>query len=182
MSTESIFRYGKTPRSGALEANFALVKATVDCGQVAFGSNLKQEGKNLRGTCPLPEHQGNSRSFYVYPNEGGFYDSWYCHRCATGGDVIDLYGKMAGLEHNAVWAMQGLAEENGIRLWRDEDVMSDSEITIARAKRKAEKNLERYYTEKYFEEHVVPGIMEIEDDGQRAVELEKALKIAGLDR
>lgn len=175
-------RGGKSAYAVAMEANFAAVKGTISCEQVAqLEVNLYPSGKDLRGPCPLPEHQGKSPSFYCYPNNG-FFDKWHCHRCSVGGDVIDLYGKMFGLEHNPVWSMEGLADAFGVKLWQSDDFTNDFEKKIARAERQAERRIERVFTERLFERFVMPVIVSIEDEEERAVELQKALRAAGLER
>lgn len=171
----------KTVDDAALEANFASVKGTVGCDEVAeIEVELRSEGKHLRGACPLPDHRGSSRSFYCYMADNGRYERWFCHRCNEGGDVVDLYGKMNHLSHNAVWAMQALAERFNLSLWQPRDLMSDEQLAVRRARLKAEKRIERVLTELAFERMIMPIIRGIEDDEERARQLEDSLKAAGL--
>jgi DNA primase len=171
----------KTVENVATDASFAAVKGSVQCDQVAEEETvLRSEGGHLRGTCPLPEHQGDSRSFYCYDNGSGFYEKWWCHRCNKGGDVIDLYAAMHGLEHNLVFALQAMAERFGIKLWRDTDFMSENQMKIRKAKRQAERRLSDAITSLAFSRMVIPLLKQIEDKGERARELERCLKAAGL--
>lgn len=49
------------------------------------------------GRCPLPDHEDRTPSFYIYPADhpGG---RWYCYGCSRGGDVLDLYMSIRGLD------------------------------------------------------------------------------------
>jgi DNA primase len=183
MAAVVISRGGKSPIAAVMEANFSAVKSVVHCDEVAANEvYLRQEGRNMRGKCPLPGHDGDSPSFYVYDNGQGVYDSWYCHRCCEGGDVFDLWGKLYGLGHTPQGAMLQIADRYKIKLWSENELMSDTEKQNLRLERRAAERVERVFTERYFEKNVMPYILQIEDPEERRVELEKALKIAGLDR
>ena len=167
----------------ALEANFASVKGTVGCDQVAeLESELRRSGGLLKGRCPLPDHEDSTPSFYCYPNGHGFYDSWWCFGCNRGGDVVDLYAAMEGPFGNMVMAMHALAERFGLKLWRGEDFMSDFQLATRRARRKVEGALDRALREWYFQIHAMPQINAVKDEDERKLLLEKALKEAGLAR
>src|SRR5215203_2306585 len=81
-------------------------------------TELKPAGNSLRGRCPI--HDGdNENAFAVYPSDG----RWYCFRCATGGDVLDLCELV---EHHAdTWtALVSLCMRFGVdvskpQAWRD---------------------------------------------------------------
>ncbi len=170
-----------------LEANFACVKGTVGCDQVAEQEvELKPEGgrsagAKLRGRCPLPGHNGDSRSFYCYSSgQNGFWDSWYCHRCGVGGDVVDLWDAQEGPFENAVHALQDLAERFGLKLWREEDFYTTVDLAAKRAEGRARRALEDAITARYFERWVMPEIAAIEDQAERMAALDEALKTAGL--
>jgi hypothetical protein len=173
----------RTLDHAALKANFACLKGTIGCDEVAqLEVALRQEGGKLRGSCPLPDHGGTSPSFYCYPNERGFYDRWWCHRCSIGGDVVDLYAAMEGPFRNAVDALRALADRFGLKLWRPEDLMSDEQLAAMRARKKVEAVRDRALTEWYFEREVIPLARAIEDEAERRAFLENALKEAGLVR
>jgi hypothetical protein len=165
-----------------LEANFACVKGAVGCDQVAKReTDLRSEGGKLRGLCPLPDHNGDSRSFYCYSSgQNGFWDSWYCHRCGRGGDVVDLWEAQEGPFGNAVWAMQALADAFGLKLWREEDFHTSVELARIRAERRAKRALEDAITAGYFQRWVMPEVNLIEDGAERKAFLDEALKTAGL--
>lgn len=175
----------RTVDEAALEASFASVKGTIGCQEVAeLETYLREEADKLRGPCPLPDHSGDSPSFYCYPDDAsrGLYTGWHCFRCDRGGDVIDLYAAMFGLEHNLVWAMQGLAERFGLKLWRDTDLMSESQMMARKARLSAERAFNQAIAEHVFERNVMPLIKSVEDDGERAELLSRCLRLAGLGR
>jgi DNA primase len=168
--------------SGFNTANFEAVKAVVGCDTLAREEvTLKHSGSELRGECPLPEHQGNSPSFYCYPGETGLYTSWYCHRCTKGGDVIDLYSAMYGPYGNAVFAMEELAAHFNIKLWREEDLLEPWQVEVRRQERRAKAAFARGVQEYIFERDVMPHIRAVEDPAERAAVLKVALREAGLE-
>lgn len=174
---------GPTVDKVALDANFAAVKGTLQCSEVAeleaYVDLHKQGDGSLRGFCPL--HSGDSRSFYCYQAENGRYERWYCHRCATGGDVIDLYGAMRGIT-NSLWAMQELARAFNLKLWGGEDFQTEEQKRIAERRKQAERRIWRAYEELAFEKHIMPIIMVIGDEEERARTLRDCLRAAGLER
>ena len=72
--------------------------------------NLRQVGGRWMGPCPF--HQETKPSFSVNGEEG-FY---YCFGCQAGGDVIDFYCRVNGLEFKE--GLEQLAAEAGITLER----------------------------------------------------------------
>ena len=55
---------------------------------VSYGIELQSSGRALIGRCPFHE-DGGRPNLYVYPAT----QSWYCFRCAVGGDVIDFVAR-----------------------------------------------------------------------------------------
>ncbi len=51
----------------------------------AYGTPLRPNGRALVGRCPFHD-DGGRPNLHVYPDTR----SWYCFRCAVGGDVIDF--------------------------------------------------------------------------------------------
>lgn len=169
----------------ALEANFASVKGTVGCDQVAeLETGLRLVGNKLLGRCPTRDHEDRTPSFYCYPSETyqGFYDSWWCFGCKKGGDVVDLYDAQEGSFANAVVALRALADRFGLKLWRAEDLMSDNQLAAMRARQRVEAARDHALREWYFEREVVPLARAIEDEAERKAFLDNAFKKAGLTR
>jgi hypothetical protein len=167
----------------ALQASFATVKGTVGCDQVAeLETDLRAVGGKLLGRCPLPEHEDHEPSFYSYLSETyrGFYDSWWCFGCERGGDVVDLYDAQEGPFANAVVALRALADRFDLKLWRDEDLMSDNELAAMRARSKVEAARDRALIQWYYRREVLPLAKAIEDEAERRAFLEDAHKRAGL--
>lgn len=50
------------------------------------GKRLMGHGKERFTSCPLPDHDDPSPSFYFNPDKG----LWFCHGCGRGGDVVHL--------------------------------------------------------------------------------------------
>jgi DNA primase len=171
------------PHKMALEASFSSVKGTVGCDQVAeLETDLRPSGGLLKGRCPLPDHEDRTPSFYCYPDNHGFYDSWWCYGCNRGGDVVDLYAAMEGPFGSLVMALHALAERFGLKLWRDEDFMSDFQLAAMRAKRRVEAARDRALSQWYFEREVMPVANAIADEAERETFLNRAFKEAGLIR
>jgi hypothetical protein len=176
-------RHTRSVSEAALEANFASVKGTVGCDQVAeLETDLRQSGRLLRGRCPLPDHEDRTPSFFCYPNHSRFYDGWWCYGCNRGGDVVDLYAAMEGPFGSMVMALHALAERFGLKLWRDEDFMSDFQLAAVRAERKIEAALDRALSQWYLEREVMPVADAIADEAERELFLNRAFKEAGLIR
>src|SRR5829696_4798742 len=47
---------------------------------------LRRVGDRHVAGCPLPDHDEQTPSFTVYPDDGG----WWCYGCNRGGDVVRL--------------------------------------------------------------------------------------------
>jgi DNA primase len=174
----------RTVDDGALEANFACVKGAIGCEQVAeMETYLKPAGGGkLLGRCPCIDHEDGTPSFYCYPNDGGFYDSWWCYGCNRGGDVIDLYEGVMGWRREPVSTLRLLAERFGLKLWRPEDLMSDAQLAARTARRRVEASFARALRAHYFDLWVMPQVRAVEDLGEREALLERSLKEAGLAR
>ena len=62
------------------------------------------------GRCPLPDHDDETPSFYIYP-----LGRWWCYGCGRGGDAIDL--EFFCGEYGELWeAMIALAMEHNVEL------------------------------------------------------------------
>jgi DNA primase len=57
-----------------------------------YGVALRPQGRALVGRCPFHLDRGRP-NLYVYPSS----DSWYCFRCAIGGDVIGFVERFVGV-------------------------------------------------------------------------------------
>lgn len=64
-----------------------------------YGIDLRPSGRALVGRCPLHDDRGRP-NFYVYPASA----SWYCYRCAVGGDVIRFVERREGVGFRAAVA------------------------------------------------------------------------------
>lgn len=53
-------------------------------------TQLKRRGNKYIGKCPLPDHQDDTASLHIYPDQ-----SWYCFGCRRGGDLFH-YVKLRG--------------------------------------------------------------------------------------
>lgn len=57
-----------------------------------YGIELKQSGRTLVGRCPF-HADGGRPNLHIYPAS----QSWYCFRCAIGGDAISFVRRIEGL-------------------------------------------------------------------------------------
>lgn len=64
----------------------------VDLVVARYGIDLRQAGRALVGRCPF-HPDGGRPNLHVYPGNG----SWYCYRCAVGGDVISFVERVERL-------------------------------------------------------------------------------------
>jgi len=71
-------------------------------------TELKVSGNKLRGRCPFPDHQDDTPSFYIYPDE-----RFYCFGCRRHGDVTDFWASSKGIEPGIAAALD-LARECGV--------------------------------------------------------------------
>jgi len=71
-------------------------------------TELKGSGDKLRGRCPFPDHQDDTPSFYLYPDQ-----RFYCFGCRKHGDVTDLLANTQGIEPGIEAALD-LAREYGV--------------------------------------------------------------------
>src|ERR671933_376889 len=55
---------------------------------LGYGVELCSRGRALVGRCPFHD-DGGRPNLHVYPTT----QSWYCFRCALGGDVIDFVAR-----------------------------------------------------------------------------------------
>ncbi|MFW5992725.1 MAG: DNA primase [Desulfohalobiaceae bacterium] len=72
---------------------------------------LRQAGQRWVGVCPF--HQETKPSLSVNPEQGFF----YCFGCQAGGDAIDFYCRINGLEFAE--GLRELAQETGVKLQGD---------------------------------------------------------------
>ena len=64
-----------------------------------YGIDLRRAGRALVGRCPL-HPDGGRPNLHVYPES----QSWYCYRCAIGGDVISFVMRVERLSFRAAVA------------------------------------------------------------------------------
>jgi CHC2 zinc finger len=79
------------PQHGRID--YAVIKEKVDIvDYISRHTELRPMGNKFRGKCPLPDHEDDTPSLWVYPESR----SWYCFGCNRGGDVID-YARLRGV-------------------------------------------------------------------------------------
>ncbi len=71
-----------------------------------YGIQLRPSGRTLVGRCPF-HADGGRPNLYIYPDSGSF----YCYRCALGGDVISFVQQIEGVGFSR--AVQRLADQPG---------------------------------------------------------------------
>ena len=75
----------------ALQIDTQALKRTYPIAEVVarYGIDLRPSGRALIGRCPFHD-DGGRPNLHVYECS----DSWYCYRCAVGGDVISFVEQM----------------------------------------------------------------------------------------
>ena len=71
-----------------------------------YGIQLRPSGRTLVGRCPF-HADGGRPNLHIYPDSGSF----YCYRCALGGDVISFVQRIEGVGFSR--AVQRLADQPG---------------------------------------------------------------------
>lgn len=90
---------------------FAALRERVDLAEFTGRfTELKPSGRTLRGRCPFPDHQDDTPSFHIYPDE-----RFHCYGCRRHGDVTDLWAGTQGIEPGVEAALD-LAREYGVEL------------------------------------------------------------------
>jgi CHC2 zinc finger len=133
-------------------------------------TKLERFGGNawFTGRCPLPEHEDQTPSFYIYPP-----GRYYCYGCGGSGDVVDLEFHCG--DYGELWeAMISLAIEYDVELPKRPQRWHDKEARHARWREEAEKVRANVLRRRLFRLLILPIIDGIEDEEERAVELERA--------
>jgi hypothetical protein len=120
------------------------------------------------GRCPLPDHEDKTPSFYIYP-PGRF----HCYGCGRGGDVVDLEFHCG--DYGELWeAMIALSVEYGVELPRQPQRWHEKDTRHARWREEAEGVRAGVLRRRLFRLLILPLVDSIEDDAERAAELERA--------
>ncbi len=135
-------------------------------------TELRPSGRSLRGKCPA--HGGdNPGAFAVYPEDG----SWYCYRCASGGDVIHLYQAVENAEF--LWALVGLASRYGVELPRRPPSWYRKQERQRSARERMEREDVARARRRLMRWRFLPILQGIEDAEERAVETRIAWAACG---
>ena len=120
------------------------------------------------GRCALPDHEDKTPSFYVYPP-----GRWWCYGCARGGDVVDLEFHCG--DYDELWeAMIALAIDYGVELPRRSQRWHEKEARHTRWREDADRGRAEVLRRRLFRLLILPLVDSIEDDAERAAELERA--------
>jgi DNA primase len=120
------------------------------------------------GRCAIPDHEDKTPSFYIYPP-----DRWWCYGCGRGGDVVDL--EFFCGDYGELWeAMIALAVEYEVELPRRPQRWYEKEARHARWREEAERVRANVLRRRLFRLLILPIIDYIEDEEERAAELERA--------
>jgi hypothetical protein len=68
------------------QPDYKAIKERIDLAEyVSRFTELRQNGPQLKGKCPLPAHQDDTPSFNVYPDK-----HFHCYGCQAHGDIFDF--------------------------------------------------------------------------------------------
>jgi len=120
------------------------------------------------GRCALPDHEGKTASFYIYPP-----GRYWCYGCSRGGDVVDLEFHCG--DYGELWeAMTTLAVEYDVELPQRPRRWYDKEARHTRWREEAEKVRAGVLRRRLFRLLILPIIDSIEDQAEHDAELERA--------
>jgi hypothetical protein len=124
------------------------------------------------GRCPLPDHDDQNASFYIYP-PGQF----HCYGCDRDGDVIDVEFHCGG--YAELWAaMVALKEEFDVELPRLPEKVQRWQQTKHDIRTAAEEARKVVRRERLFKVLVLTGPeFEIEDPEERRAAIKRAWKV-----
>jgi hypothetical protein len=120
------------------------------------------------GRCPLPDHEDNTPSFYIYPP-----GRWWCYGCGRGGDVVDLEFHCG--DYGELWeAMISLSVEYGIELPQRPQRWHTKNARHARWREEADKVRAEVVRRRLFRLLILPTVNRIEKEDERMEELKRA--------
>jgi hypothetical protein len=139
--------------------------------RLAGPCKMRRSGTRWITKCPLPDHDDRTPSFVVYTET----NSWFCHGCLRGGDVVKLAQLAWGYsEKDSHVAAANLLHEFGHEIpkrppaWQRKQ---ERQKKIRDAVEEAQANVLRRRLFKYL---ILPLIDGIEDEEERGRELERA--------
>ncbi len=132
---------------------------------------LRRVGKTLLTNCLLPNHEDRSPSFVVYPET----NSWYCHGCLHGGDVVELARLAWGydqVEAHTTAAM--LLMEFGYTVPERPPAWYRKQKRQRHTREAIEETKKGIVARRLFRHLMLPLINAIEDDDERREELRRS--------
>lgn len=161
-----------------LQKSIELVKERVPIFDVArqytqlkplsAGLNARDAGAWYTARCPMPDHNDETPSFYIYPP-----GRWHCYGCHAHGDVIDLE-HICG-EHIEMWsAIVALATKFDIELPRRPKSWCSYQEQKAAIERSAQGVRKSIRRKRLFELLILPDFQEYSDPNIHSLELTRA--------
>lgn len=144
--------------------------------RLAGPAKLRRAGATFVTNCLVLGHEDRVPSFVVYPQS----NSWYCHGCLEGGDVVELYRLAHGYDQReAHTAAAYLLMEFGHEVpqrppawWRKQERQRHTRDAVEEAKvRRVQRRLYRWL--------FAPKIARLEDKDERAEEARMAWEDCG---
>jgi DNA primase len=127
--------------------------------------------RGRRRHCPLPDHEDRSPSFMLYPDT----NSWFCHGCHRGGDVVELYRLAEGYDQrDAHTAAAMLLMEFGHEVPQRPPAWYRKQERQRPTREAVEETKKNIVCRRLFRHLILPLIDAIEDEEERNRELQRA--------
>jgi len=135
------------------------------------GGTWERVGDKWRTNCVLPDHDDSDPSFYVYKKT----NSWYCHGCHRGGDVVKLAQLAWGYtERESHIAAAELLLEYGHELPQRPPAYFRKQERQCQTRNAVEETKKNIVRRRLFKHLILPLIDTIGDEDERNEELERA--------
>jgi hypothetical protein len=164
-------RYRGVSYTKPIDAANEAVSCVELADRLAGPGRLRKVGDHWTARCVLPDHEDRTPSFVVYPET----DSWFCFGCLRGGDVIELYRLANGYDQSeAPTAAAMLLLEFGHEVPERPPAYFRKLERQQKARDAVDQVRKDILTRRLFKYLILPFVNEIEDEGERNEELERA--------
>lgn len=157
----------------SLKSSIEAIKEAVPIEQVAAKyTELKQVGSfEYLGSCPLPDHEDRTPSFWVYTSAEDRH--FHCYGCQAHGDVLDLE-ELCGRHAETYTAVVALSLRYGVELPQRSERWHEAQDRKGRYLEARNRVLGNVLKRRLYKALILPCIDMIEDPVERERELERS--------